>query len=118
MMVHTFPQPPRSRLRRFALALAAVAHVLAVFVAPVAEAATERSMAPHAEEAGTSKHHSHTNSSCVICASHSLVASASPEIFRLTVASMRLAPPVELTHELAARATGAPVGSRAPPAIA
>lgn len=108
----------RSRFHRLVLALAAVAHVVAIFVAPVAEAAAERVTVPHVEEAGTSQHHSHTETTCIVCAGHPLVANAAPEAYRLTVASMRSRPPATRAEPTLHRATGAPVGSRAPPSIA
>jgi hypothetical protein len=118
MMVNSHFQTSRSRSHRFALALAAIAHLLAIVIAPIADAATDRSMAPHVEEAGTSKHHSHADTTCIVCAAHTMVASASPEAFRLTVSSMRVTPPAQLSIDLPVRAAGAPVGTRAPPTVA
>ena len=108
----------RSRFRRLVLALAAVAHMVAIVVAPVAEAAAERIAVVHVEEAGTSQHHAHTETTCIVCAGHPLVANTAPDVFRLTVGSMRVLPPATLAGPPLYRATGAPVGSRAPPTIA
>ena len=118
MKVQTSLQVPHARFRRLVLALAAIAHMVAIVVAPVAEAAAERLGVVHVEEAGTNLHHSHTETTCIVCAGHPLVANSAPEVFRLTVASMRALPPATLTGPSAQRAIGAPVGSRAPPTIA
>jgi hypothetical protein len=110
--------PSRSRLRQFAFALAAIAHVLAVFVAPVAEASADRGIGVHVEEAGTSQHHSHVDATCIVCAGHPLVAHAAPEAFRLTVESMRTVSRADLALHPTPAPGGSPVGSRAPPSIA
>jgi hypothetical protein len=115
--VHTSTPAPRSGLRRLALALAAIAHVLAVFVAPIADSSAERGIGVHVEEAGTSKHHSHVDTTCIVCA-HTLVAHAAPPAFRLGVAAMRTPVRADLFLHDTPIAGGAPVGSRAPPTIA
>ena len=118
MKVLTSLESRRSRFHRLVLALAAVAHMVAIVVAPVAEAAAERVTAAHVEEAGTSQHHSHTETTCIVCAGHPLVASTAPDAYRLTVATMRSRPPATLAGPTLHRAAGTPVGSRAPPSIA
>ena len=118
MKVQTSPLSPRSRFRRLVLVLAAVAHMVAIVVAPVAEAAAERVLVVHIEEAGTNQHHSHTETTCIVCAAHSLVAHTAPDAYRLTVASMRSLTPATLAGPALHRVAGAPVGSRAPPTIA
>jgi hypothetical protein len=118
MKVQTPPLGPRPRFRRLVLALAAIAHLAAIVVAPIVEASAERVSEPHVEESGTSKHHSHTETTCIVCAGHPLVAHTAPEAFRLTVASMRALPPATLAGPPPNRPAGAPVGSRAPPTIA
>lgn len=117
MNVHTSTPAPRSRLRRFALALAAIAHVLAVFVAPIADGSAELGIGVHVEEAGTSQHHSHVDATCIVCA-HTLVAHAAPPAFRLGVAAMRTPARADLSLHDTPLAGGAPVGPRAPPSIA
>lgn len=118
MRVHSGPSFSRARFRRLALALAAIAHMLAIVVAPVAEAATDRTAAPHVEEAGTSQHHSHTETTCIVCAGHPLLANTAPAAYRLSVASMRLTAPAAFARHAPTPPTGTPLGSRAPPVIA
>ena len=117
MKVHFSTSTSRPRLRRFALALAAIAHVLAVFIAPIADGG-DRQVGAHVEEAGTSQHHSHVATTCIVCAGHPLVAHAAPDAFRLTVGSMRASSRAPLSVLPTLASTGAPVGSRAPPSIA
>ncbi|HUF30272.1 MAG TPA: hypothetical protein VMM77_06365 [Gemmatimonadaceae bacterium] len=109
---------PRSRFRRLAVALAALAHVMAFVIAPVIGSTAERSAAAHVEQAGTSEHHAHSDATCIVCAAHSLVANASSDVFRLTAASMRDNLPAAFVLPTHIRVAGSPVGSRAPPNIA
>jgi hypothetical protein len=118
MNMHPTTPRPRSRFGRFAIALAAMAHLLAAFVAPMTDAGGERGLGVHVEEAGTSKHHSHVDSTCVVCAAHTLAVNPGTEVFRLSVASMRSRVPVSSALLPATASLGPPVGSRAPPNIA
>jgi hypothetical protein len=118
MKVQTRPLSPRPRFRRFALALAALAHMLAIVVAPIVEAAAERNAEAHVEDVGTRDHRYHSETTCIVCAGHPLVAITAPQVFRLTDASMRSPRPATFALPPLRRAAGAPVGSRAPPTIA
>lgn len=117
MHVQNPPFGSRSRLRRLVLALAAVAHIVAIIMAPVVEAAADRVAVVHIEQAGTDQHHAHTETTCIVCAGHPLIANTAPDAYRLTVASMRPLPPAAFGTPSPHRAGGTPVGSRAPPTI-
>ncbi len=118
MRVNSLFLDPRARFRQLAFAMAALAHVMAFVVAPVLASTAERSAAAHVEQAGTSEHHAHSNATCIVCASHTLVASTGNDVFRLTAASMRESLPAAFVLPSHVRAAGSPVGSRAPPEIA
>ena len=118
MRVNSMSLNPRSKFRRLALALAALAHVMAFVIAPVVASSAERSAAAHVEEAGTSEHHAHSDATCIVCASHTLVASTGNAVFRLTAASMRENLPAAFVLPSHIRAAASPVGSRAPPHFA
>ena len=118
MRVNSLFLNPRSRFRKLALAMAALAHVVAFAIAPVLASTAERSAAAHVEQAGTSEHHAHSDATCIVCAAHTLVAGTGSEVFRLTAASMRENLPAAFVLPSHVRAAGSPVGSRAPPNIA
>lgn len=118
MRVNSMSLNPRSKFRQLAVAMAVLAHVMAFVVVPVLASSAERSAAAHVEQAGTSEHHAHSDATCIVCASHTLVASAGSDVFRLTAASMRENLPAAFVLPSHVGAAGSPVGSRAPPIIA
>lgn len=118
MIVETHRISPHPPLRRVVLALAAVMHLLAVVVAPLVEAKAERVAVVHVEEEGTDRHHAHTETTCIVCAGHPLVANAAPSAYRVDLSSRLATIPAALSLLPTHSAGGAPVGSRAPPSTA
>jgi hypothetical protein len=69
----------RFRLPRLAATLALIAQVVAVGIAPAAEAVASVSAPAHVEAGGTHLHHSHNPADCPACTALSLSASSNPE---------------------------------------
>lgn len=115
MTVQTHRFSPLSMRRRFVLALAALVHVLAIVIAPIVEATAERVSVVHVEEEGSSQHHAHTETTCVVCAAQPLMANGGPQAYRFDVSALRQTVPAAFALEPLQSATGSPVGSRAPP---
>lgn len=68
----------RSRLTRLASLLALVAQIVAVAIAPTAEAHASVSAAAHVEDAGIHLHHSHNPNDCPACVALQIGASSLP----------------------------------------
>lgn len=68
----------RSRLTRLASLLALVAQIVAVAIAPAAEAHASVSAAAHVEDAGIHLHHSHNPNDCPACVALQIGASSLP----------------------------------------
>lgn len=105
-------------LRRVVLAVAAVVHLLAIVIAPIVEAEADRVAVVHVEEVGTDQHHAHTETTCIVCAGHPLVANSTPSAYRIDMSSERATVTSALAHLPTLLAGGGPVGSRAPPSNA
>ena len=83
----------RSRLTRLASVLALVAQIVAVAIAPTAEAHASVSAAAHVEDAGIHLHHSHNPNDCPACVALQIGANSMPS---------RVASPAPATHRGAA----------------
>ncbi|MGH7649389.1 MAG: hypothetical protein ACREND_14830, partial [Gemmatimonadaceae bacterium] len=68
----------RSRVTRLAALLALVAQIVAVAIAPAAEARASVSAAAHVEDAGIHLHHSHNPNDCPACVALQIGASSLP----------------------------------------
>lgn len=68
----------RSRLTRLASLLALVAQIVAVAIAPTAEAHASVSAAAHVEDAGIHLHHSHNPNDCPACVALQIGANSMP----------------------------------------
>ena len=68
----------RFRFPRIAALLALIAQVVAVGIAPTAEAIASQSAPAHVENAGTHMHHSHNPSDCPACTALQLGATGLP----------------------------------------
>lgn len=68
----------RSRLTRLASVLALVAQIVAVAIAPTAEAYASVSAAAHVEDAGIHLHHSHNPNDCPACVALQIGANSLP----------------------------------------
>jgi hypothetical protein len=118
MTVQTHRFRPLSVRRRLVFALAAVVHLLAIVIGPVVEATAERESVVHVEEAGTSTHHAHTETTCIVCAAQPLLANGGPAAYRFDASVLRAVVPAAFVLPAPQSATGSPVGSRAPPIAA
>lgn len=104
--------------RRLVFALAAVVHLLAIVIAPIVEATAERESVVHVEEAGTNKHHTHTKTTCIVCAAQPLITGGEPDAYRFDASAHRVIVPATFVVSSPLSAPGSPVGPRAPPIAA
>lgn len=119
MGVSTTALSRRFRFWRIASALALIAQIVTVAVAPSAEAIASHSAPVHVEAGGTHLHHSHNPADCPACLALALSASGLPSL----PAVPRLAGPLRAVPSAARPAAItrprriAPHAPRAPPAI-
>src|ERR671932_2352852 len=90
----------RSAVSRLALVLAAVAQLALAFLAPAAEARTDRDTRAHVEVAGTRLHHAHVESLCPACSAQHLM-SVPPAGGASTPAAARHSQPLAATASVA-----------------
>ncbi|HEX6815861.1 MAG TPA: hypothetical protein VF102_09330 [Gemmatimonadaceae bacterium] len=109
----------RSRLTRLAGLILLIAQVVAVGIAPAAEALASHSAAAHVEDAGIHLHHSHNPNDCPACLALQIGATGLPSrVERPTPAVARVAPMRVAQAVAPPRARGIePHAPRAPPLL-
>ena len=109
----------RSRLTRFAGLILLIAQVVAVGIAPAAEALASHSAAAHVEDAGVHLHHSHNPNDCPACLALTIGANGLPSrVQRPARAAQRAAPLRVAQATVPFRARGIdPHAPRAPPLL-
>ena len=109
----------RPRTLRFAAALALLAQVVGVVVAPAADAYAREGPPTHVEAGGTHLHHEHNPATCPACIAIALSATsvpAAPVESPLAIA-VRIAPSTATPASISAPRRVDPKAPRAPPAI-
>jgi len=109
----------RSRLTRVAGLILLIAQVVAVGIAPAAEALASHSAAAHVEDAGIHLHHSHNPNDCPACIALQIGANGLPVRVEPPTAAAQGDAPLRVAQAIAPpRARGIePHAPRAPPLL-